>query len=75
MEAKGNHFSAETRRVGVELWKAKVPLKNIRGQLQMSTAIPMHLLAHAKDHPDQPVKPWKMVPGLQNHKIMDSTRT
>ncbi len=30
MEATGHHFSAETRRVAVELWKAKVFLKKIK---------------------------------------------
>jgi hypothetical protein len=36
MEAKGTHFSTEARKVAVELKKAKVPLKKIMGQLQMS---------------------------------------
>jgi hypothetical protein len=30
MEATGHHFSAETTRVAVELWKAKVSLKKIK---------------------------------------------
>ena len=30
------NFSMEDKRVAVELWKAKVPLKNIREQLNMS---------------------------------------
>jgi hypothetical protein len=47
MIAKGHHFSAETRRVAVELWNAKVPLKKIRDQQQMSKAILMCLLAYA----------------------------
>jgi hypothetical protein len=33
MEVKGHHFSADTRRVAVELWKAKVSLKKIRDQV------------------------------------------
>ncbi len=36
LEAKGTHFSTEARKVAVELKKAKVPLKKIMGQLQMS---------------------------------------
>jgi hypothetical protein len=36
MEGKRTHFSIEARRVAVELWKAKVPLKKIMGQLQIS---------------------------------------
>jgi hypothetical protein len=31
MEAKRTHFSTETRRVAVELWKAKVPMKKNHG--------------------------------------------
>ena len=31
-----SHFSMEDKRVAVELWKAGVPLKNIREQLKMS---------------------------------------
>jgi hypothetical protein len=44
----------------------KVPFKNIEDQLQTSKATSMRLLAHAKDHPNQPVKPRKMGIGLQN---------
>ena len=36
MESKGAHFSSGTRRVAVELWRAKVPLKKIMDHLQMS---------------------------------------
>jgi hypothetical protein len=66
MIAKEHHFSAETRRVAVELWNAKVPLKKIRDQQQMSKAILMCLLAYARDCPYQPIKPLKTGIGLQN---------
>jgi hypothetical protein len=62
MEAKRHHFSSETRRVAVELWKAKVPMKKIMDQLQISKATLMCLLALARNHPDQPVKLRKNLP-------------
>jgi hypothetical protein len=34
--APSKHFSLEDKRVAIELWKAKVPLKSIRDQLSMS---------------------------------------
>jgi hypothetical protein len=73
MEAKVHHFSSQTRRVAVELWKAKVPLKQIRDQLQMSKVTLICLLAHARNHPNQPVKLRKKGTGLQNHKVMEKT--
>ena len=50
MEAKGAHFSSGTRRVAVELWRAKVPLKKIMDQLQMSKSTILPLLRHAKEN-------------------------
>jgi hypothetical protein len=47
MEAKRSQFSSETRRVAFELW---------RDLLQMSASTLKRLLAHAKEHPDLPVK-------------------
>jgi hypothetical protein len=73
MEAKRPQFSAETRRVAVELWRAQVPLKKIRDQLQMSASTLKRLLAHAREHPDLPVKPRKMGTGMKNSKVMNST--
>jgi hypothetical protein len=32
----------------------------------MSKASLLHLLAHARDHPEQPAKPWKTETGLQS---------
>jgi hypothetical protein len=37
-----------------ELWKAKVPLKDIRSQLQMSEATLRRILTVAKNNPDDP---------------------
>jgi hypothetical protein len=73
MEAKRPQFSTETRRVAVEFWRAQVPLKKIRDQLQMSASTLKHLLAHVREHPDLPVKPQKMGTGMKNLKVMDST--
>ena len=55
MEAKGLNFSQDTKRAAVELWKAKVPLKNIREQLQMSEWTLRGVLATAKASPEDPV--------------------
>jgi hypothetical protein len=56
MEARRTHFSAETRRVAVELWLAKVSLAKIREPLQMSKATLKRVLAHARAHPEQSVQ-------------------
>jgi hypothetical protein len=58
------HFSQEQKRVAVELFKAKVPRKCIRKQLQMSQHILRHILSHAKSHPDSPVIARKSGTGL-----------
>ncbi len=42
------HFSLETKRVAIELWKAKVPLKSIRAQLSMSESTLRQILASRK---------------------------
>ncbi len=52
---------------------AKVPFKKIMGQLEMSKATFMRLLANAREHPDRPVKPLKIGTGVKNLKVMDST--
>jgi len=57
MEAKRTQFSADTKRVAVELWRTRVPLKKIREQLQMSASTLKRLLAHARKNPALPVKP------------------
>jgi hypothetical protein len=46
------HFSAEDKRVAIELRKALVTLKKIREQLQISTASLCRVLAHARKNPD-----------------------
>ena len=59
-----SHFSMEDKRVAVELWKAGVPLKNIREQLKMSERSLRRILAHAKSNPSLPVKKQKIGSGL-----------
>jgi len=44
------HFSLETKRVAIELWKAKVPLKSIRAQLSMSESTLRRILNPERDH-------------------------
>jgi hypothetical protein len=45
-------FSEADKRAAIELWKAKVPLKNIRAQLQMSERGRRKIIAFAKHHPE-----------------------
>jgi hypothetical protein len=45
-------FSREEKRVAIELWRAKVPLKAIRDQVQMSESTLRRVLAFAKKNPD-----------------------
>ena len=65
-----SHFSMEDKRVAVELWKAGVPLKNIREQLKMSERSLRRILAHAKSNPSLPVKKRKIGSGL--HTLVES---
>ncbi len=48
-------FSEADRRAAIELWKAKVPLKNIRAQLQMIERGLRKIIAYAKHHPEDPI--------------------
>jgi hypothetical protein len=48
-------FSEADKRAAIELWKTKVPLKNIRAQLQMSERSLRKILAYAKHHPEDPI--------------------
>ena len=60
------HFSLETKRVAIELWKAKVPLKSIRAQLSMSESTLRRILAFAKKNPTLPVKKRKTGTGRKS---------
>ena len=66
MEAKGPNFSQDAKRAAVELWKAKVPLKNIREQLQMSERTLRRVLAAAKASPEDPVLRMDNIQYLKN---------
>ena len=72
MEAKGPNFSQDAKRAAVELWKAKVPLKNIREQLQMSERTLRRVLAAAKASPEDPVPKRKKMSG-RPAKVMATT--
>jgi hypothetical protein len=48
-------FSEADKRAAIELWKAKVPLKNIRAQLQMSERGLRKILAYAKHYQEDPI--------------------
>ena len=72
MEAKGPNFSQDTKRAAVELWKAKVPLKNIREQLQMNERTLRRVLAVAKASPEDPVPKRKKTSGRPG-KVMATT--
>ena len=54
------------------MWRAQVPLKNIRNQLQMSERTLRQILAFAKVHPMHPIIPRKPSTGRQI-KINDNT--
>ena len=69
MEAKGPNFSQDAKRAAVELWKAKVPLKNIREQLQMNERTLRLVLAAAKASPEDPVPKRKKTSG-RSAKVM-----
>ena len=49
--APSKHFSLEDKRVAIELWKPKVPLKSIRDQLSMSESTLRRILSFAKKNP------------------------
>ena len=72
MEAKRPNFSQDAKRAAVELWKAKVPLKNIREQLQMSERTLRRVLAAAKASPEDPVPKRKKTSG-RPAKVMATT--
>jgi transposase len=59
MDAKENnfskHFSSDEKKVAITLWKAKVPLKAIREQCNMSERTLRRILTHAKENPITPV--------------------
>ena len=45
------HFSNDEKRAAIELWRAKIPLKDIRKQLEMSESTLRRILAFAKASP------------------------
>ena len=49
-------FSEAQKRAAIELWKANIPLKKIREQMQMSERGLRNILAYAKKHPEDPIQ-------------------
>jgi hypothetical protein len=56
-------FSREEKRVAIELWRAKVPLKAIRDQVKMSESTLRRVLAFVKKNPDTLVAGHKVGSG------------
>ena len=63
MPATRKPFSNEVKRAAVELWRANVPLKKIREQLNMNERTLRRILSHAKANPDVPVALRKLGSG------------
>jgi hypothetical protein len=61
-------------RVFFPLWKAKVPLKDIRNQLKMSVATLRRILTVAKNNPDDPCLGWKLGSGKKSKISLDTLR-
>lgn len=57
------HFSNDEKRAAIELWRAKIPLKDIRKQLEMSESTLRRILAFAKASPSYPIRLRKPVTG------------
>ncbi len=59
MDAKENnfskHFSSDEKKVAIAFWKAKVPVKTISEQSNMSERTLWRILTHAKKNPNIPV--------------------
>jgi hypothetical protein len=47
-------LSREQKRASFELWKAKVPLKEIRSHIQIAEITLRRILTHARNNPDDP---------------------
>jgi ABC-type uncharacterized transport system YnjBCD substrate-binding protein len=66
------HFSSDEKKVAIAFWKAKVLLKTIREQCNMSERTLRRILTHAKKNPNTPVLARKTGTG-QTPKIISHT--
>jgi len=66
-------FTEAEKRAAIELWKAKVPLKRIREQLQMSERGLRNILAHAKKNPEDLVAKSRNKNAGRNNKVFLGT--
>ena len=64
-----NPFSEAEKSAAVEVWKAKIPLKRIREQLQMSKRGLRNILAYAKKNPEDPVPKSRKKNAGPNNKV------
>jgi hypothetical protein len=55
----GKSLKNEHKSAAIELWRAKVPLSNIRKQLKMSERTLSRIISFAKANPLNPIKPRK----------------
>jgi hypothetical protein len=68
----GKNVKNGAKRAAVELWRAKVPLSNIRSQLKLSKSTLRRILAFAKRNPINPIIPRKSGSGRPK-KISEET--
>jgi hypothetical protein len=55
MPAINKHFDAGAKRSAIELWRAKVPQRDIMKQLSMSKVTKVRVLAFARANPANPI--------------------
>jgi hypothetical protein len=67
-------FSEAQKRAAIELWKANIPLKKIREQMQMSERGLRNILAYAKKHPEDLVQKKRKNPGPPSKVSLGSVR-
>ena len=60
------HMSTDKKTAAVELWKAGIPLSNIRAQLGIGERALRRLLAFAKKNPEAPIMDRKEGSYLKN---------
>jgi hypothetical protein len=69
----GKTLSREQKKASFELWKAKVPLKEIRSHIQMAEITLSRILTLAKNNPDDPCPDQKAGSG-KRFKVSEEPR-
>jgi hypothetical protein len=62
----GKTLSREQKRASFELWKAKIPLKEITSHIQMAEATLRRILTVARNNPDDPCPDQNAVSGKRS---------